>query len=279
MPAVRSRLETTRPRVWIVVACLAAGALPPVAAQAPAPPAAPASAKTWMSNRTAIEDYLRTAEVTDLKAIPVGVTKPSRARLVAGGPVAEMAWKPIRPGRYSGYYESYRNEIAAYELDKHLALDMVPPTVERRVKGDLGAAVMWVSPTQSFKQLGGAPSPPPAHAAAWTRQLSRAKMFDNLIANIDPNLGNWLVDPGWNIVLIDHTRSFTTTRRLVHEMIRVDTDLWARMQALDEAGLQSAVGDWLGKDEIRAMIERRDKMREAIARMVAKSSEAAVFVR
>ena len=43
-----------------------------------------------------------------------------------------------------------KSEIAAHELDKLLGLNMVPPTVERRYKGDMGAAVMWCSPTKSF---------------------------------------------------------------------------------------------------------------------------------
>lgn len=263
--------------VFALVALMAtAGA---AAAQPASKPEPVATAKTWLANREAVEAYLRDGKIVDMKEVPVGVTKPMRARLESGGPVAEMAWKPIRPGMYNGYYESYRNEIAAYELDKFLRLDMVPPTVEKKVSGLSGAAVMWASPTQSFKQLGGAPTPPPQYQPAWTRQLSRAKMFDNLIANIDPNLGNWLVDPAWNIVLIDHTRSFTTTKRLVHQLIRVDPDLWKTMEALDEASLTKAVGAWVGKAEIRAMLERRDKMREAIDALVAKSSDAAVFLR
>lgn len=247
-------------------------------AQAPKT-APPAHAKTWLANRAAVEAYLRDAKIVDMQAVPVGVTKPMRARLEPGGPVAELAWKAIKPGFYNGYYESYRNEIAAYELDKFLQLDMVPPTVEKRHDGLLGAAVMWASPTRSFKQMGGAPTPPPSQQPAWTRQLSRAKMFDNLIANIDPNLGNWLVDPAWNLILIDHTRSFTTTKTLVHKMIRIDAELWARFEKLDEPILQQAVGAWLGRDEIRGMLIRRDRMREEIGRMVAKSSEQAVFLR
>ena len=45
-------------------------------------------------------------------------------------------------------------------------------------------------------------------------------MFDNLIGNIDPNLGNWLVDPSWNLILIDLTRAFTTTKELITSSFR-----------------------------------------------------------
>ena len=73
------------------------------------------------------------------------------------------------------------------------------------------------------------------------RQLTRAKMFDNLIGNIDPNLGNWLVDPAWNLILIDHTRAFTTTRNLYHQLSQSDPELWAKMEALDAPSLTAAL--------------------------------------
>ncbi len=222
--------------------------------------AAPESAKTWLDHRQAMEDYLRTAEVVKMEDIGLGVTRPRRAYLAPGGLFDRMAFKTIRPGYHQGFWESYKSEVAAYELDKFLGLDMIPPTVERKVKNEIGAAVMWVSSTKSFKDLGGPPTPPPAQVAAWSRQLIRAKMFDNLICNIDPNLGNWLVDSSWNLVLIDHTRSFTTKKDVPHEVTRVDRELWNRMKALSVETLTPVIGTWIGEKEIRAIIERRDRL-------------------
>ena len=255
--------------------------LPPAFAQAPAaPPADAASAKTWMDRRDEIETYLKTAAIVEMEELKTGVTRPRRAHLAPGGPVGSLAWKLVPPGRPYGYWESYKSEIAAYELDKLLGLDMVPPTVEKRVKGDLGAAVMWCSPTQSFKQLGGVPTPPPAHATRWARQLVRAKMFDNLIGNKDPNLGNWLVDPAWNLILIDHTRAFATDRELVHRnMDHLDAELWARMQALTADGLMRALQPWVGKREIDAILGRRERMKKIFDELIAKKGEAEVVLR
>jgi hypothetical protein len=238
-------------------------------AQAPAS----GSAKTWSDRAGEIEEYLKSAEVVKMEDLSVGVTKPKKATLATGGLVEFMAWKPIKPGRYSGYYESYKSEIAAYELDKMLGLGMVPPTVEKRVKGELGAAVMWVSPTKSFKDLGGVPGqkniagPPGPKVAPWMRQLTRAKMFDNLIGNLDPNLGNWLVDPEWNLIVIDHTRAFTNADKLYHELQSVDTELWDKMKALDEASLTSTLGSWLDGQAIKGVLKRRDKMQEAVSKL------------
>jgi hypothetical protein len=239
----------------------------------------PASAKTWLDRRQAMEDYLKTADVIKMEEIGVGVTRPRRAYLAPGGLVDRMAWKTITSGLHEGFWESYKSEIAAYELDKLLGLDMIPPTVERRVKGDVGAAIMWVSPTKSFKDLGGPPSPPSLKAAAWNRQLVRAKMFDNLIGNIDPNLGNWLVDPSWNLILIDHTRSFTAKKDMVHQMTRIDQELWDKMKTLTVESLTPVLQKWIGNREIRAILDRRDRMQTVIEKLIATNTEAAVFVR
>jgi hypothetical protein len=80
------------------------------------------------------------------------------------------------------------------------------------------------------------------------------------IGNTDPNLGNWLVDPAWNLILIDHTRAFTTTKELYHQLTQIDSELWERMKALDEAKLKAAVGNWLDDQSIRGILTRRDKM-------------------
>jgi len=251
-------------------------------AQVPASlsPASSETAKVWMERRAEIEAYLVSAPVLDMEDVPVGVTRPKRARLAPGGPVEYIAWKHVPPGRPYGFWESYKSEIAAYALDQLLQLDMVPPTVEKRVNGELGAAVMWCSPTRSFKELGGVPRPPSQYAGSWNRQLVRAKMFDNLIGNKDPNLGNWLVDPSWNLVLIDHTRAFTPDTAMAHKkMDRIDRDLWENMDALTLEGLTAALARWLDKGQMRAILTRRDRMRQDIQKMIAAQGADAVFIR
>ena len=236
------------------------------------------SARTWLGRAEQIEQFIRDAKVVAIEDIGTGVTNPKRAELAPGGPVLRIAFKPIRPGNYRGHFESYESEIAAYEFDKLLGLGMIPPTVQRRISGDVGAAVMWVSPVQSFKELSGAPSPPSTQIGRWNYQLIRAKMFHNIIYNKDPNLGNWLVDPAWNLILIDNSRAFTTENKMVHKLTRIDRDLWDRFTALDEVTLTAALGTWLREGEIRAILKRRDEMAEDIQQMVDERGEAAVFV-
>ena len=238
-----------------------------------------AGAKTWIGRAGEIEAYLKAAPVVRFEDVSRGVTRPRQGYFAPGGPIESMVWKLLRPGMSHGYFESYKSEIAAYEIDKMLALDMVPPKVERRLEGGTGVAVMWVNSTKTFADVGGVPRPPAAQAAAWNRQLIRAKMFQNLIGDIDPNLGNWLVDPAWNLILVDHSRALTTRKRLVHQMQRIDADLWMRMNTLTEETIGQTAGMWIGRDEIRAILDRRALMQAQIDRLVRASSEARVFIR
>ena len=213
---------------------------------------APQRDRRWLDQAEEIEQFMRDAEVVDIEDIGEGVTKPKRAQLEPGGPVRRITFKPIRPGIHNGFYDAFTSEIAAYELDKLLGLALVPPVVERRVGADIGAAVMWLESAKSFKQMGGVPtSVPRSQNERWTDQLIRAKMFHCLVGNTDPNQGNWLVYPAWNLALIDHSRAFTTGTRLVHELTRIDRDLWEQFEALDEGVLKDLLSEWIGGAENR----------------------------
>jgi hypothetical protein len=244
-----------------------------------APAEEPQSAMIWVGRAAEYEEFLKNGEIVKIEDIPVGVTKPLRGYFAEGGLIQSMSFKGIKPGRYKGFWESYKSDIAAYELDKLLGLNMIPPTVEKRVKGNLGAAVMWVKPVKSFKEMGGPPNPPPIHFERWNRQMVKAKMFDVLIYNKDPNLGNWLVDPAWNLCLIDHTRAFTEDKKWAHTLQRVDAELWERMKALTLDELKPVLDPWLSKGQIEAIIERRDMMQKEIEKLIAANGEAAVLMK
>ena len=240
-------------------------------AQAPAPPAV---ANTWQGRTADVERCLVDAKVAKMEDVPIGVTKPRRAMLHPGTCARAFAWKPLRPGRYSGYWESYKSEIAAYELDKLLEMNMVPVAVERQVGGQTGAAVIWLDGVRSWTQILPLPKPP-----AWPLRIVRMKMFDCLVGNSDRNQGNMLIDEAWNLYLIDHSRAFATDKRLPSPSLfqNVDRALWGRMQALDETVLTERLGKWLDARQIRALLQRRDAMKQRIDDLVAKQGEKIFF--
>ena len=153
---------------------------------------------------------------------------------------------------------------------------MVPPTVERRVGTDLGSIQLWVEGCRVIKDVDQSACPNPTE---WAKQVLRQKVFDNLIANIDRNAGNILVDGEWNMVLIDHSRAFASDKMpFEKQTTRVDRAFFEKLKGLDEASVMKRVRPWLMSDgQARDILKRRDKIVAYFEKEARKRGEAAVF--
>ncbi len=261
----------TRPGLLVFLAAVTC-AMPALRAQtAPA-----ACSRIWTGHEAEIERLLSTASVDRLESVPIGVTKPQRGYLPPGSLVERFAWKALPPQRRGGFMESYKAEIAAYQLDRLLDLGMVPPVVERTLDGKVGAAVLWIEHTTPWNKE----KPPVGPEPRWSKQISRMKLFDQLIANIDRNQGNLMYDADWHLFLIDHSRAFTT--RLSPEGIApintVDRALWVKIEAMTSADIDRVLGPWLDADARKALLARRDRLRKDIAKLVQQRGERGVFL-
>jgi hypothetical protein len=80
-----------------------------------------------------------------------------------------------------------------------------------------------------------------------------------------------------NLILIDHSR-VRGVDAFEKEMTRVDREMFARLKALDEAGLMKHVRPWvLGDSSVRAILKRRDKIVAHFEKLARERGEAAVF--
>ena len=238
-------------------------------------PQAATSAKTWIGRESQIEQHLKTATIASMTEIGTGVTRPRRARVTPADPFDSLTWKVIPPGMRDGYWESYKSEIAAYQLDKLLALRMVPPAVERTINDETGAAIMWIDGVKSVKQTGGTVPTGPA----WDKPIRRMLMFDALICNKDRNAGNILIGPPGELILIDHSRAFLTDRNLPARIERVDGELWDRMTAVSADDLTRTLQPWIDSSAIRALLERRKRMMAEVDGLVRQKGRARVIIR
>jgi hypothetical protein len=245
--------------------------------QAPAVAQAPAhGSKVWVGRYAEVEAFLRTAPIERVEAVPVGVTKPTRVFFEPGGLVASAVVKHLPPGRHEGFWDSYKSEIAAYELDRLLGLDMVPVTVERRVGEDLASVQLWVENCRLLKQVDQSACPRPED---WAKQVCRQRVFDDLIANIDRNAGNVLIDPEWNLILIDHSRAFATNEMpFEKQSARIDRAMFERLKALDRAALDEHVRPWvLTEGNVKDILKRRDRIVARFEALAKEKGEAVVF--
>jgi hypothetical protein len=247
---------------------------PPKQESVPGAPIAVVGSKSWLGHETEIEEFLKTAKVVKVASVPVGVTKPRRAFFEPGGPATSVVFKNLMPTRKTGFWESYRSEIAAYELDKLLGMGMVPPTVERKVNGETGSAQFWVEHCTLLRDRDTSKAP---DMAAWNKQVYRQRVWDNLIANIDRNQGNLLVDEAWNLILIDHSRAFTSVMTMPFPMRKIDRELYQKLKALDDETLKAKLGKLL-LDGPKPILKRRDKIIQNFDQLIAQYGEAGVLI-
>jgi hypothetical protein len=157
-----------------------------------------------------------------------------------------------------------RKEVAAYQLDRQLGLGLVPVTVAREVQGQRGVLqgrpLKWVSQADVQRQ-----SLPVGGWCDVAPQFQLVYAFDTLIGNEGRAAESMLFDADdWFVYVTSHERAFGTTRGLpAYLKARPPTpgaEVLRRLRALDEPGLQSALGDLIDARAIKAILQRRDAL-------------------
>ena len=219
-----------------------------------------------------IERFLAEATITDMESSLESVTRPRKATLELDQTTHSAVFKDIdvfRPGVTTlgagtvevDFQDSWRTEVAAYELDKLIGLGMVPATISRVYRRKRGSMQWWVDSmmTEYERASQGRPAP---DGEAWNRQLYKVRLFDNLIHNVDRHMDNMLITEDWQVYLIDHSRTFRrrTELRTPDDLKRFSRSLLLAIELLDEDILREKLGAYLTGIQIQAMLERRDKI-------------------
>jgi hypothetical protein len=258
---------------------------PPSSATSPAPAAstAPVGAKVWIGRYAEYEGFLRTVEIDRVSGFKKGVTGKTRnAYFKPGALAAGGALRNIRPGRYDGYFESYKSEVAAYRLDRLLQLDLVPPTIERQYDGEPVSLQLRVENVKDLQDIKQRKIAVPSGSLAWIRQLARQRVFDDLVANIDENETNLLFDDQWNLIKIDCSRCFTNVMTEPFEIGKavtiIDRPVFERVKALNRDTLQREIGAFVEGGAVDALLARRDDLVKKFEKLAKNKGEGQVFL-
>ena len=231
--------------------------------------------KEELAEREKWEEFLKTAEIVGQDQ-PFekreAVTDPWVLTLEKDGVTNNAIWKDVA-GRQKGFFESWKWEIAAYRLDKHLGLNMVPPTVERRFQKNRGSCQLWITTMMSLKKKFEEKIKTPSYKVFyWNRAFYKQRAFDNLIANDDRHQNQYLITEDWRMILIDHSRSFRTSKKFTKKLIydekykegptfimkELPRALYEKIKSLNAEVIKNAVGEYLTDKEIEAMLVRKD---------------------
>ena len=215
------------------------------------------------------EVFLRSAPIHKVRGVKAGVTGTQRASLSAGGIAHDASIQTIDESMLQfqsarrtefNFRDFWGYNVAAYRLGVMLGLDNIPVSVARNFGSQPAAFTWWVDDVLMDERARVKQGVTPPFVASWTAQIHVMRVFDELIANTDRNLGNMLIDRDWKLWLIDHSRAFRlqeTLRSPLH-LRRCDRGLLMRMKALTREAVDEELGDYLTSAERKALLARRD---------------------
>ena len=235
-----------------------------------------------------LEQFLRQAKIVQAKNMGQGVTLPLKLTMDLNGVTRFSVFKTIdvsKPfqtfdggGIEANFQDSWRTEIAAYEVDKMIGLGLVPATVERTYNLKKGSVQFFVDSMMEEGDRVEKKIQPP-DPTKWNQLSQKEKLFDALIYNTDRNLGNLKITKDWDIILIDHSRSFRPFKQLKDPKLltRFSKSLLEGIQRLNEKDLTEKIGKYVSRDQIRGLLARRDLILDLSRKMVAEQGESRVL--
>jgi hypothetical protein len=248
-----------------------------------------------IAQRAQWEEFLQAAEITRWEEIGEGVTKPLKLYMKMGDVESKACWKNPH-GMQQGFLEGWQYEIAAYRLDKLIGLNMVPPAVEREFKGKTGALVFWVTSEHSLLEIEDENIKMPEWALPQINDMKYiTRAWDSLIANDDRTQQNIRYTKDWRTLLIDHSRSFRSTKEFTQKLMcgrnglkvsaegrpflfrRLPRTFVEKVKGLDFKSIKEAVGPYLEDKEIEAIVKRKALLLAEIDEMIKESGEGKVI--
>jgi hypothetical protein len=235
-----------------------------------------------------IKQFLLTAKVINSRPAAKGITHTSRLTLSDGTITHDASFQPVDEHKTSAqtatgaelnFVDSYKYNIAAYQLAELLDMDdMLPVYVERKWQGNSGSLSWWLPVKMDDGERIKQHLTPP-DLDAWNNQIYKIRVFDQLVSDSDPNLTNVLIGENWKIWRIDFTRAFRRNRELKtpNELVRCDRHLLEKLKALDANALTEKTKLYLTKEEVSAVMARRDKIVAFYQKLIAEKGENVVL--
>ena len=248
--------------------------------------AAPAFAQedaVGQMSRAEKETFLKKSRVISMEEVGEGVSNPWKVKLERDGVQMKAIYKsidmrmemtfPHGSETADEYVDSYKSEIAAYELDKLIGIDILPVIVERKVKGKKGSLREWVEDVMPRYGHGNRP-PSVNRLSDW---LHTVWLFDYLIYNTDRGTHNIMIATDWSPVVIDNSIAFNTFQKPIRTLYRFPREVVDRLRTLEKKPVDRALRRYLKRHQIDALWNRIQNVLQTVDRRKEQFGESEVY--
>jgi hypothetical protein len=172
---------------------------------------------------------------------------------------------------------SYKREIAAYELSKLFATDIVPPVIEREILGMKGSLQIMVEGCVSERDRLVLKSEPP-DPQAFENRMEEINVFENLTYCPRDPKDVLIHRNSWKVCRVDFMEAFDTLSELLPEttISRCSRRLYQGLR-MDPNIIEAAMKPYLTLKEIKALLDRRSLILDKIQSLIKEKGEAAVL--
>lgn len=219
--------------------------------------------------------FVREARVVAMRSVGTGSNRSRQALLRLGRETRRAIWKTVGsddPFRLSDGPDSYRHEVAAFEVDRLLGLGRVPATVERKVGQRTGSMQHWIEGAEEVR------GPDPRNVDPRARpQIADIRLLRQLIgATADAGV---LVSRSGELYTIDHARAFGPSARVdARSLRRVSRQAFESLEQMDTVAARRLLSRWLSVEEVDALLARRLEILRIVDERRRRQGDAAVFV-
>lgn len=238
------------------------------------------SASEELDPLEAQELFLHRARVVEVDKNQVGGrTAPWLITLEHGQTRHRAIFKYVDSRRPQAPPDSYKYELAAYQLAKLLHIRVVPPVIEREVSGRKGSLQLFLEncfreKERQRKKIG--PPDPRSFADA----LEEVRIFENLVSDACLDADDiWIERASWKVWRVDFSEAFAPSPELLPEceMRRCPRIFYQALLEVDDRTVAVALQPYLNGAEIRALLQRKKIILEKIKKLIEEKGEGEVL--
>jgi len=233
-----------------------------------------------------LEDYLRTAKTVQIQKGSGGRSEAWLVNLDDGKIKRRGFFKLTNNTRPHQMPDSYKYGIAAYELDKLLDLNLVPPVLEREIEGRKGSLMLFLEGAIREEDRRRRKIEPP-DTESFKNTMEELNVFENLTYSSalcqvgGDDLGDILImyQEDWKVWRVDLGQAFAPSLELIPgcEITRCSKKLYQNLIKLKDKIVKAKLKKYLNKNELNALLKRKKIIIENIKQLIAEQGEESVL--